>query len=104
MAFVKVAQVNDLKKGEAKTVEVEGKQIALVRKDEEFFALDNTCCHRGGPLGEGSLEGDILVCPWHGWGYHIKTGVSLVNPEAKVSVFLVKVEGKDVFVDIEAKV
>ena len=102
MVFVKVAQINDLQNGKAKTVEAEGKQIALIKKDGKFFALDNICCHMGGPIGEGSLEGDTIVCPWHGWNYNIKTGVSLINPGAKVSVFLVMVEGEDVFVDIKS--
>jgi len=50
--FVKVARTTDIEPGQARLVEVKGKQIALFNVDGEFCALDNTCTHRGGPLAE----------------------------------------------------
>jgi nitrite reductase/ring-hydroxylating ferredoxin subunit len=70
--------------------------MALHNVDGEFFATDNVCPHKGGPLGEGVLEGDNIVCPWHKWKFNVKTGVSPVNPQAKIETFEVKVEGDDV--------
>lgn len=49
-------------------------RIALVYKDNEFSAVSGTCNHEKGPLGRGHMKGDYVVCPWHGWKYHIKTG------------------------------
>ena len=63
-----------------------------------FYALDNLCLHRGGPLGQGYMEGEKLECPWHGWQFEVKTGISPVNPNAKVPTYEVKVEGTDVMV------
>src|SRR5882762_3351215 len=49
-------------------------KIALVYKDNEFSALSGVCNHVGGPLGEGKLDGDYIVCPWHHWKFHCRTG------------------------------
>lgn len=100
MAFVRVASVDDLKDGEGKEIEANGKKIALFKIDGEFFAIDNTCPHHGGPLGEGSLEDDVVTCPWHGWRFNVKTGVSPVVPTAKVKTYEVKIEGDGVCVDV----
>src|SRR3989344_780979 len=96
MDFVTVAKKGELKPGECKVVDVNGKEIALHNVDGKFFATDNACLHRGGPLGEGMLEGEIITCPWHAWKYNVKTGVSLVNPQVKIETFKVKVEGDEV--------
>ena len=96
MDFVTVANVNDLKPGEGKVVEANGKTIALFNVDGKFHAIDNTCVHAGGPLGEGMLDGDIITCPWHHWKYNIKTGISAVNPQVKVDKYEVQVKGEEV--------
>lgn len=94
--FVAVAKTNDLKPGENKTIEVNGREIALFNVDGEFYAIDNTCAHRGGPLGEGICDGNIVTCPWHGWKYDVTTGISPVNAQIRVSAYEVKVEGDEV--------
>jgi nitrite reductase (NADH) small subunit len=101
--FVKVANKSELPSGQGMVVEVKGHQIALFNANGEFYALDNTCLHRGGPLGEGYVDtNDLTVqCPWHGWIYSLTTGTSLTNPMAKVQKFEVKVEGEDVKVAID---
>ena len=97
--FVTVAKKDELKPGECKVVDVNGRQVALHNVDGEFFATDNTCLHHGGPLGEGILEGSVVTCPWHGWKFNVKTGVSPVNPQARIETFKVKVEGDEVKVE-----
>lgn len=99
--FTKVASVSDLKPGDSKVVSVNGTEIALFNVDGEFFATTNTCPHRGGPLGEGFLEGDVVTCPWHGWRFNVKTGISPVMPTAKIATHHVKVEGDDVLVAVD---
>jgi len=56
--FVKAARTTEIEPGQARLVEVKGKQIALFNVDSQFFALDNTCTHRGGPLADGEV-----TCP-----------------------------------------
>jgi len=99
--FVRVASTSDLKPGENKVVNVNDTEVALFNVDGEFFAINNTCLHRGGPLGEGMLEGDVVTCPWHGWRYNVKTGANAMIPTAKVASYQVKVEGNDVMVALE---
>jgi nitrite reductase/ring-hydroxylating ferredoxin subunit len=96
----KAAETGDLKPGECKVVEVEGKTLALFNADGTFYALDNTCLHRGGPLGEGELDGKIVTCPWHGWRYDVTSGANANNPSVKVACFPVNVEGTSVFVEV----
>lgn len=100
MTLVEVAKVSDVKPGHGKVVKANGKELALFNVDGKFHATENTCVHRGGPLGEGSLDGNVVTCPWHGWKYDVKTGVSPVNSSAKVQPFKVKVEGEKILVDI----
>ncbi len=98
--FVKVATLGELEKGSCKTVQASGKPIALFNVDGTLYALDNTCLHRGGPLGEGMLEGDVVTCPWHGWQYKVRSGENLMNPSLKVAQYEVRVEGNDIKVAV----
>ncbi len=99
--FVRVAGKSEISPGNGKVVEVNGEEIALFNVDGEFYAIGNTCPHKGGPLGEGMLDGNVVACPWHGWKFNVKSGVSPVMPTAKVPCHKVKVEGNDVFVAVE---
>lgn len=94
--FVRVAGTADVKPGRGIVAEVQGKSLAVFNVDGTFHVIDNTCVHRGGPLGEGDLEGLIVTCPWHGWQFNVVTGECVKNPSAKVSVYQVKVDGSDI--------
>lgn len=98
--FTKIAEKAELNPGEGKVVEVAGKTLALFNVDGTFYALDNTCLHRGGPLGEGELDDKIVTCPWHGWRWDVTSGANTNNPAVKVACFPVKVEGASVFVEL----
>ena len=89
MAEFVVANADEIPAGTGKTVFAGEKAIALFNVSGKFYALDNTCPHRGGPLGEGELDGCILTCPWHGWQFDVTTGESTSGTQAttyKVSV------------------
>src|ERR671934_1307189 len=96
MAEFVVASTQELTPGSGKVMEINGQSIAVFNIDGTYYATDNTCVHRGGPLGEGELEGDVVTCPWHAWQYNVKTGVSTTNPSASVKSYQVKVEGSDI--------
>ncbi len=98
--FTKVAKTSEIPAGSGKVVEVGGKMVALFHDDGLFYAIDNTCRHQGGPLGEGSLSGATVTCPWHGWEYDVKTGVCQADPSVTVQTFSVKVEGDDILVAV----
>ncbi len=94
--FQKVAKKSEVPEGGGKTVEVGGKKIALFNIQGSFHAIEDTCRHKGGPLGEGSLEGSLVTCPWHGWEYDVTTGACRTNPAVKVAAYQVRVEGEDI--------
>jgi nitrite reductase (NADH) small subunit len=94
--FVRVAGTNDVKPGHGIVAEVNGKTLAVFNVDGTYHVTDNDCVHRGGPLGEGDLEGHVVSCPWHGWQFDVTTGECVKNPSAKVNVYQVTVEGTDI--------
>ena len=97
---VLVAEAADLKAGEGRVVEADGKTLALFNVDGAYYALDNACSHRGGPLGEGDLDGTLVVCPWHAWRWDVKTGANANNPAVQMTCYPVSVDGGRVFVEL----
>ncbi len=96
--FVEVARVSELPVGRAKTVTVEGHTVALYHTARGFFASDNVCPHRGGPLAEGDVIGDEIVCPWHAWSFDVATGRCPGNEEFHVTTHEVRTEDDRVLV------
>jgi nitrite reductase/ring-hydroxylating ferredoxin subunit len=81
-------------------VEAGGVSIALANVDGTLYAVGNSCLHRGGPLGEGDLDGTTVVCPWHGWRWDVRTGAHANNPAVSVPCFPVTVEDGAVYVAV----
>jgi nitrite reductase (NADH) small subunit len=99
MAFVRTAKVAEIPSGTIREFQVEGKAIALANVAGKYYAINNTCLHRGGPLGQGPLEGAVVTCPWHGWQYDVTSGKIVQNPSAAVDCYGVEVRGEDIFVN-----
>lgn len=99
--FVRILGIGEIPVNQGKVVESRGRYIAVFNVNGRFCAIDNTCPHRGGPLGEGDLEGTIVTCPWHSWAFDVTTGVSPANPAACVKRFNCKVEGTDIFIEVD---
>ena len=100
MKPVPVAKLTDLPPGSCLSVDVNGIGVALCNVEGTIYALDNTCPHAGGPLGEGSLNGDMVQCPWHGWRYDVRTGERPENPDIKVACYSVRVQENLILVSI----
>ena len=100
MNFIKVATKSEIAPGTSKRIEASGKEIALFNVDGNFFAIDETCPHRGGPLSEGFVEEGVLTCPWHGWQFQLASGECLTDPGTCQTKYEVKVEGDDIFISI----
>ena len=100
MPFIAIGKTCDVKNGTGKPIEIRGTMIALFNVNGMFYAIDNTCPHRRGPLGEGSLDGTVVECPLHGWTFDIATGAATRLPGVKVRTFPVAIEGDDVLVDV----
>ncbi len=100
MAQHKIAKPADIPEGKGKMFTVDGQDVAVFNKGGQFFAMENTCIHKGGSLGDGSLDDETVTCPLHGWQYNIADGKCLANPEAKLNTFTVTVENDEVCLEI----
>ncbi len=77
-----------------------GRNLAVSNIGGELYAIDDVCTHDGGPLGEGRLRGERLICPRHGAAFDPRTGKVLTLPAVRdVNAYPVTVEGDEVYVD-----
>jgi 3-phenylpropionate/trans-cinnamate dioxygenase ferredoxin subunit len=101
MKWIKIASADALENDEVIAVEAEGKQLALYRSDDEFFASDNVCTHAYALLSDGYLEDGCIECPLHQARFDIRTGKVLCAPATgDIRVYPVKVEDGNVLADI----
>jgi nitrite reductase (NADH) small subunit len=101
MAFICAAKINEIAPGTIHELEVGGKTIALANVGGRFHAIENTCLHQGGPLGEGELEGSIVTCPWHGWQFDLTNGKIVQNPAVPgLACYEVRLEGDEILVNV----
>jgi nitrite reductase (NADH) small subunit len=96
---VKVAESDELADGKSKVVHVEGRSLALFRINNEYYAIANSCLHRGGPLGEGEVSGHEVTCPWHGWKFNLVDGSFSMVPTLRVQTFKVSETPEGVFIE-----
>ena len=100
-SFVKVAARSEIPNGAGRSFEVEGRTIAVFNLDGAFYAIDEECTHAGGPLSEGTIDGEEIECPWHQGRFNIKTGAVVGPPPMNdVARYNVRVSGEDVEVEI----
>ena len=101
MAWTNVGDMREIGSGEGRAFEVAGRKIAVFNLDGNFYALDDACPHRGGPLSEGSVSEGSVSCPWHSARFDIKTGQHLSPPASRgVSSFPIKNEGTQIQVEL----
>lgn len=98
--FIAVADAASLPPGKGRTVEVRGRRFAVWNVDGLFHAIDDTCPHRGAPLGAGVLENGKVYCPLHGWEFDVKTGACHSNPARPVKTYPAKEENGQVWIAI----
>lgn len=99
--FVKVGKVSDVPEGRAETFDVEDRRIAVFHLDDGFYAIEDICTHDGGPLAEGEVEEDVVICPRHGAKFSIRTGAALSLPAiTPVDAYPVRVDGEDLMVGL----
>ena len=96
--FEVVGKVSEFEDNVGRAVPVDGRMVAVFRKGDEWYAIDDLCPHMGASLAEGFVEEHTVTCPWHAWRFCIKDGTWEDNPRTKVDCFEVKVEGEDVLV------
>ena len=100
MGFVRAAHKDDIPPGKVREFQVADKRIGLANISGKLCAFNNICVHQGGPLGDGDLVGQVVICPWHSWEYDVTTGKLVGNSEVGVETYPVEVRDDEVFVDI----
>ena len=101
MAFVKVANASDIPVGHGSLVEANGRAVAVFNAGAgRFYATSPVCPHEDGPLAEGWIEGDAIVCPWHGFDFDLGTGRCRVDADLAIGVYPARVRNGAVEVDL----
>ena len=100
-AVRRVASLDEVPAGQPKVVDLDGVRVVLVRVGDAVYACGDVCTHRGGPLGEGKLNGTRLACPWHGWMFDVRTGQCVFPGRgASVPSYPVRLEAGEVLVEL----
>ena len=113
--YRKVADTDDLKSGEMKSVRTGSKEILIAREGDDFYATSNKCPHLGGNLSKGNLDGHVITCPVHKSKFDLKTGEVIrwtdftgialalgkaVKKPKPLLVYNVKIEHNEVMVEL----
>jgi nitrite reductase/ring-hydroxylating ferredoxin subunit len=98
--WVRVAGAGDIPAGQGRVVEAGSRTLAVFNVDGAYYAIDNTCIHRGGPLGDGDLDGSVVTCPWHAWRWDVTSGANVNNPAVHVACFPARAQDGAVFVQL----
>ncbi|HEY7536025.1 MAG TPA: non-heme iron oxygenase ferredoxin subunit [Thermodesulfobacteriota bacterium] len=97
--FVRVAKTSDIITGEIKAFDVDGEIIAICHVDGKYYAIKDECSHMEYPLSDGSLEGEIITCSWHGAKFNVRTGEVLSMPAVvPIETYQLKIEGEYIYV------
>jgi nitrite reductase/ring-hydroxylating ferredoxin subunit len=97
---IAIGRSADVPVGSGRVVETVGKTLAIFTVEGRFYAIDNECSHRGGPLGDGDLDGKIVLCPWHAWRWDVTTGANVNNPAVKLSCYAITERDGMLYVDL----
>lgn len=100
MSFRKVAALEDLWSGEMTRLEVDGECILLVNLDDHIYAYADACPHQNSRLSEGTLTDKTIRCARHHWEFDVCTGCGINPRNSNLKMFPVRLDGKDVFVDV----
>ncbi len=97
MSFITVATVQEVPVGKSKVVTLKGKKIALFHTADGWYAIEDTCPHRGASLAEGAVHGKEVYCPLHMARFDLTTGQHLSPPaRSGVGCFAVQITGDEV--------
>ncbi len=99
--FARVASAAEIAPGTARACAIGEREVALFNVGGQFFALENTCPHQGGPIAGGTLEGALVTCPWHGWCFDVRTGKMTLGEFASIDRYAVRQAGRDIYVSRE---
>ena len=101
MVTVRLCSESDIVNNSVRRFLTAGTEILVGKLAGKYYALDERCTHRGGPLSEGSLEGGVITCPWHYGQFDLATGeVRGLPPAEPLKSYELRVEGADILISI----
>jgi nitrite reductase (NADH) small subunit/3-phenylpropionate/trans-cinnamate dioxygenase ferredoxin subunit len=93
--FHSACRVEELAEGQARTIAVGSKLIAVFKTDGQYYAIEDVCPHMGASLASGIVEGGIVTCPWHAWRFRLADGAWADNPRIKIGCYRTRItEGR----------
>ncbi len=92
---VRICAAAELPTEGAKLVTFGGRELAVIAHDGKYYAVENFCPHKGGPLGLGAVKNGAITCPWHRFRFELESGKSVTNPALRANVYQLVVEGDD---------
>jgi nitrite reductase/ring-hydroxylating ferredoxin subunit/hemoglobin-like flavoprotein len=98
--YLEVGSVNDIPEGQRKIVELNGLSIGVFHHKGNWYAIQNRCLHRGGPVATGKLVDDNIICPWHGYTYDVTNGRLLIDPSASLDMYPVSIQDDIVIIRV----
>jgi nitrite reductase/ring-hydroxylating ferredoxin subunit len=100
MPLISVQPIATLPPGSLAQIQINGNAYALCHHDGAVRCFDGLCPHAGGPLGDGNLDGDQIVCPWHAWAFNCKTGINDFDAGIQLNSYPVVVKDGSIYVDL----
>lgn len=101
MILVRAGAVHDIPRGEGRCFTVQNRRIAIFHlEDGVFRAVDHDCPHRGGPLSDGLLGRESVICPLHGWRIDLRTGVMIGQEGKSVKTYPVRIEQGEICIEL----
>jgi len=98
--LIKITDINNIAEGEIKSFEIEGEVIAIAKVNNRIYAFVDSCSHMDFPLSDGSLEGEIITCAYHGAQFNIATGEVLSMPAASpIKIFPIKIIDNKIYIE-----
>jgi nitrite reductase (NADH) small subunit len=103
LRMFKLADLKEIPLGKSKVATLpDGSEIALFNVGGKIYALDNSCPHMGGPLGEGEIDDCIVTCPWHGWQFNVADGACINMPGEDATSLPIEIKDEAIFLrDLE---
>jgi nitrite reductase (NADH) small subunit len=103
MKWISIGSIDDIPLRGARCVTTPQGRVAVFRTiDNQVFAIDDHCPHKGGPLSQGIVHGAAVTCPLHNWAISLETGRALGADEGTVRSIPVRLEGARIFISLEA--
>lgn len=100
MPLLRVSLLDELPSGAVREVEAGETSYAVCNLDGKLHCLEGICPHAGGPLGQGTLDGNFIVCPWHGFEFDCRTGVNDMDEDMQVKTFPVVVREGEILIEV----